>query len=64
MHVSVAILRVQDGLDYTGIIADVEGKSKLTGVDNDGFTEDDATNNNDTNANQDESIDLNPVDLQ
>ena len=49
MHVSVAILRVQDGLDYTGIIADFKVRSKSEGVDNDAFSADDTTNNNDTN---------------
>ncbi len=42
MHVAVAILRVQEGLDYSGVIADfnVEDSSdgkKETGIDNPQF---------------------------
>lgn len=55
MHVAVAILRVQDGLDYTGIIADFNVGSKSNGVDNKAFaSEDSANNNQDSNVDQEE----------
>merc|ERR1712071_346799 len=47
MHLAVAILRVEDGLDYSGIIAGFNVTSS-DGVDNEAFSQDDANNNNDT----------------
>ncbi len=45
MHVAVAVLRVQEGLDYTGIIGDFDsmedfsgGKQKSEGIDNPQYT--------------------------
>ncbi len=45
MHVAVAVLRVQEGLDYTGIIGDFDsmedfssGKLKSEGIDNPQYT--------------------------
>lgn len=51
MHVAVAILRVQEGLDYTGIIAEYnpdalreEGETKLSeGYENPAFIQESST---------------------
>lgn len=38
MHVAIAILRVQEGLDYTGVIADTDFIEDVTGEDNGAFS--------------------------
>lgn len=49
MHVAVAVLRVQEGLDYTGIIADFEwtdnsaNRPEGSGQDNPCFTREDSS---------------------
>ena len=62
MHVAVAILRVQEGLDYSGVIADFElgddsengdYEKKVEGLENPVFIEESRTApfSNDTNQN-------------